>query len=426
MSRSIRRWLPLSYALNILVGVVTLAALLIFSLQRFYAYQEWRYLERNADLLTNILEPLLIDDEALSQFEPQLGTLAFLTQTRIELYDVAGRLVTDTGDPDLQTGLLTAIFEVEQGETTQQITQMVDTEAGNDVYITQVVIEDGDRAIRSRTTQSGGLNPASNLVLPSPLDIIETPLDRALGLNRGRSRVKIDRPIIDSLGNQRGTLVLSEGPAYGFAIVTTVALISLLAGGLAVGLAIFFGMWQSRTLTEPLTQLATTTERMAQGDLSVRAEVGRLDEIGEVAQRFNQMAAQIETYVAQLQRFVADAAHQINTPITALRTQLELAQSSEEDGRPAPSVMRNIGQAIAQTGRLEQLTADLLHLSKLEVGQSVKMESLDLTQLIFELERSGRGQSGAGRYPAGARSANRSGYAIRPSRFFKADAAKSL
>jgi signal transduction histidine kinase len=82
-----------------------------------------------------------------------------------------------------------------------------------------------------------------------------------------------------------------------------------------------------------------------------------------------------------LQRFVSDAAHELNTPLTALRTNLEL-MSEEKDQEVQRTYMEH---AFQQTRRLEELTAALLDLSKLESGSSEESENqINLTALIQE------------------------------------------
>ena len=68
---------------------------------------------------------------------------------------------------------------------------------------------------------------------------------------------------------------------------------------------------------------------MAGGKLAARVPATGRDELGRMAAAFNRMADQVEATIVTLRRFVADAAHQMHTPLTALRTNLELAA-----GRP--------------------------------------------------------------------------------------------
>jgi two-component system sensor histidine kinase MprB len=114
---------------------------------------------------------------------------------------------------------------------------------------------------------------------------------------------------------------------------------------------------------------------MAAGDLSARAAVTRQDEIGELGQAFNMMAQRVENTVNALRRFVADAAHELNTPLTALRTDLELAAAEAPD-TPFLAVAQQ------QAMRLQTLTRDLLQLSRLESDTSPALHPLDWTELI--------------------------------------------
>jgi signal transduction histidine kinase len=134
----------------------------------------------------------------------------------------------------------------------------------------------------------------------------------------------------------------------------------------------------STHLSRPIQNLVQITEQMAGGDLSVRTQIDRQDELGRLANSFNDMAGQIEQTVITLRQFVADAAHELNTPLTALRTNLELAARQQPDSE----YLQNAQQ---QAARLERLNDDLLRLSRLESGLSENdFSSVDLTTLLNE------------------------------------------
>ena len=180
-----------------------------------------------------------------------------------------------------------------------------------------------------------------------------------------------------------GTVVakvrLSEGPAYGAAVLRSTVIGWLLAGAAAVILAALLGWAASRRLTKPLLAITAASDKMAHGDLTVRTEVGRSDEIGSLAGSFNTMAAQMQHTISALQRFVADAAHELGTPLTALEADLELAQSQDD---PAGQ-QRLIGRALRQAERLERLSANLLRLSRLDTGSlRTSFEVTDIVPLI--------------------------------------------
>ena len=130
-----------------------------------------------------------------------------------------------------------------------------------------------------------------------------------------------------------GSVVLSEGPAYGSAISTTVAWGWALASTVAILLAALVGWTLSRRISAPVLALSEATARMAQGDLGSRARVPSHDEFAQLARSFNDMADQVETTITALRRFVSDAAHELRTPLTALRTNLDLALDETNSAR---------------------------------------------------------------------------------------------
>ncbi|MEI7814844.1 MAG: HAMP domain-containing sensor histidine kinase, partial [Coriobacteriia bacterium] len=131
--------------------------------------------------------------------------------------------------------------------------------------------------------------------------------------------------------------------------------------------------------SKPIVALTDASDRMADGDLSARAPVDRADEVGRLGESFNQMADQMETTVGALRRFVGDAAHEIGTPLTALRADLELAEgaATTDDER------RLVGRALGQADRLQSLSESLLSLSRIEAGDpNGTIERVDLAAAL--------------------------------------------
>ncbi|MEI7742713.1 MAG: HAMP domain-containing sensor histidine kinase [Chloroflexota bacterium] len=182
------------------------------------------------------------------------------------------------------------------------------------------------------------------------------------------------RNVLRKGGALLGTVEISEVSAYGAAALAAVARSWAFASLLAVALAALAGILLARRLSRPLTALGAATERMAAGDLGARAGLDGSDEIGRLASSFDGMADQVETTVASLRRFVADAAHEIGTPLTALRADLDLASLHARD----EDEVRLLERAGAQAGRLESLRTGLLALSRLESSAAPADERCDL------------------------------------------------
>jgi len=132
--------------------------------------------------------------------------------------------------------------------------------------------------------------------------------------------------------------------------------------GALVALAVSLGCVQlvARGMTSPLRAMARAAEAMARGEHGQRVETPSRDEVGQLAAAFNAMAAELETLDRARRDFVADAAHELRTPISALRASLENAV----DGIEEPS----FAELLAQVERLGHLAEQLLDLSALEAG----------------------------------------------------------
>ncbi|MEU9386865.1 HAMP domain-containing sensor histidine kinase, partial [Streptomyces sp. NPDC048279] len=113
------------------------------------------------------------------------------------------------------------------------------------------------------------------------------------------------------------------------------------------------------------------------GDLTRRVPVPRSrDEIARLARTTNQTLAALEKSVERQHRFVADASHELRSPIASLRTQIEVA-----DQHPG---LLDTGDLHHDVVRLQHLAADLLLLARLDAGEQPGHARLDLTALVRE------------------------------------------
>jgi signal transduction histidine kinase len=118
-------------------------------------------------------------------------------------------------------------------------------------------------------------------------------------------------------------------------------------------------------------------EITASEDLSRRVpEPGTHDEIARLARTTNETLAALETSVERQRRFVADASHELRSPIASLRTQLEVAAAHPE--------LLDLDGAVEDTVRLQRLAADLLLLARLDAGERPADARVDLVALARE------------------------------------------
>jgi signal transduction histidine kinase len=116
-------------------------------------------------------------------------------------------------------------------------------------------------------------------------------------------------------------------------------------------------------MTSPLREMTAAARAMAQGDYTRRVRATSRDEVGQLADAFNQMAADLAAADRQRRELIANVSHELRTPITALQGLLENIVDGVAQAEPA--MMQT---ALTQTERLGRLVAELLDLSRLDAG----------------------------------------------------------
>jgi signal transduction histidine kinase len=208
------------------------------------------------------------------------------------------------------------------------------------------------------------------------LEVIQSPQQLRELVSRERDAARSDQVLTVPIGDPGaplGYVEIGHGPDLGRQAVATTRNAFTYAALGAMLLAIIVGLVVSRGLTAPLRELGTVASQMSGGDLSTRAPVRSRDEIGHLAGQFNQMAERLEASFAELaaerdtlRRFIADASHELRTPITALKSFNELMQDAAAGDPDARAEF--LAESGVQIDRLEWVTTHLLDLSRLDAG----------------------------------------------------------
>lgn len=148
------------------------------------------------------------------------------------------------------------------------------------------------------------------------------------------------------------------------------ALVAIGALALLLGLGVAWIL--AGSIARPIRALAGVAHRMASGDLGSRAEPSGSREQMELANAFNEMADRLQAVLDSQRAFVADASHQLRTPLTGLRLRLEAAASAARE----PAVAEELAAAEGETERLGQLVDDLLTLAASEQPPSAEPASV--------------------------------------------------
>jgi signal transduction histidine kinase len=194
------------------------------------------------------------------------------------------------------------------------------------------------------------------------------PLDRL-----GSIKVKLGVVIVATVWGT--AVVLAVGHKAGLSLPVRATLAALL--GLVIVQVLARGM------TSPLREMADAASAMARGDYARRVRATSNDEVGDLARAFNSMAAELAEVDRVRRDLVANASHELRTPIGALRAKLE----NLVDGVEVPDKDALTG-LLAQTERLADLVEQLLDLSKLESGVApLERERVSASVLLENVAR---------------------------------------
>jgi len=150
----------------------------------------------------------------------------------------------------------------------------------------------------------------------------------------------------------------------------TAGLVAIGLAGLAAGLILAFGLADS--LSRPLSRLAEAARRLGRGDLSARSgETRGAREIAELAGSFDDMAERLESTVRAQREFVANASHQLRTPLTGMKLRLESAIAEA----PSGDLRKQLEAADNEVDRLADIVDRLLVMArKIEQGETARVD----------------------------------------------------
>lgn len=191
------------------------------------------------------------------------------------------------------------------------------------------------------------------------------------GKQIGTLQVRQLRPVREGVFLQRSN---------GF-LVLSIAVI----GGIAVLMSILF----SRRLTRPVKELAVAASAISRGDLQKRVVVSRRDEVGELAENFNFMAKALETQEALRRKLIGDVAHELRTPLSVMRGELEGLIDGLIPNDPA-----RFQSLYDETGRLGNMVDAVEELSKAEASLlSLKRQWVEMRPFLQNIVERFRVQS---------------------------------
>jgi signal transduction histidine kinase len=180
-------------------------------------------------------------------------------------------------------------------------------------------------------------------------------------------------------GVQIGTVVLERSTGPLNQNIANLWLYLIVLAGVALAAAVLVAIYLARWVSRPLARLDTAAGKIADGDLTVRARTGYgPPELRRMAATFNMMAGRLEALVHGHRAMLADASHQLRTPLTALRLRLDLLATDA-----SPATAAELAGAQEEIARLSRLVDGLLATARAE-AMTEQLETIDVLEAITE------------------------------------------
>jgi len=181
------------------------------------------------------------------------------------------------------------------------------------------------------------------------------------------------------------SLLISKSLQPTNAVMTKLKWVLLAVGGIGVVIAAVAGGMVARTGLRPVGRLTEAAERVARTDDLRPIPVFGSDELARLTEAFNAMLRALAESRDRQARLVADAGHELKTPLTSLRTNVELLMASSSPGAqliPESELAELRSDVIGQIEELSTLVGDLVDLTREDNSHGTAMEDVDMTEVI--------------------------------------------
>ena len=165
-------------------------------------------------------------------------------------------------------------------------------------------------------------------------------------------------------------------------------LILVVAVPLVLVVASLGGSFLANKALKPVDEITKTAKRIGSGDLSQRIHLEEFldDEIGRLASTFNEMIGKLERSFLQIKRFTADASHELKTPLTVLKGEIEVGLKRD---RAVEEYKRILSSCLEEVDHMSRIVDDLLTLARADMGAlELRRERVDLGEVAEDVWRS--------------------------------------
>ncbi len=165
--------------------------------------------------------------------------------------------------------------------------------------------------------------------------------------------------------------------------VRALRLVFAATGVLMIGLTALSGLFFTKSIVKPIREVSAAARKIAGGDFETSIELRNNDEIGELCDSINYMAAELRRAEDMKNDFISSVSHELRTPLTAIRGWGETAKMSL--GADEQIVEKGLDVVLNESERLSGLVEELLDFSRMQSGRlSVSMHPIGISELLDE------------------------------------------
>ncbi|MGZ5412153.1 MAG: sensor histidine kinase [Solirubrobacterales bacterium] len=200
--------------------------------------------------------------------------------------------------------------------------------------------------------------------------------------NEETGKLRVLTESIEAGGRRVGTFIVADPLSSVDEALEELRNTFLVVGALTLALAVAVAIWLAGLITRPLRRIAGVASEVDAGDLSHRIDYAGADEVGVVAEAFNNMLDRLETGFRRQREFVSDASHELRSPLTVLRGRIELLARRDDAEMQAEA-----RELLREVTRMDRLVGSLLLLARAERGTLLETRLVPLADLLADLER---------------------------------------
>jgi two-component system OmpR family sensor kinase len=259
----------------------------------------------------------------------------------------------------------------------------IDVFSSPDVYV-QIIWPDG--SIVSRSDNLGGQQ------LPVDTQHLERVLKGVMiqeVTTVGASRLLLHSEPLSVGGRNIGVVQVGQSLQEMDQTLRFTAYLLAASSVITVCFAAVIGFLLARSALRPIDQMTRAALEISRtSNLQQRLEVISQDELGRLAETFNEMLERLEVLFSTQERFVADVSHELRTPLTTIQGNVDLLKrgvaQDPETGQEALAIIEE------EAGRMARLASDLLLLAQADAGIKLDLKPVELDTLLLEVYRQGR------------------------------------